>query len=82
MSQLHHQELVEKPSRPDVSPYREWISYAEATELVGLGRTTLWKLAGAGEIEVARVGRAVRINRKSLTDYMKHSAEGGIVAAK
>jgi excisionase family DNA binding protein len=47
-----------------------------------LGRTTLWKLAGAGEIEVARVGRAVRINRESLTAYMKRSAGGGAVAAE
>jgi excisionase family DNA binding protein len=82
VSQLNNQELVEKPSIQDISPHREWISYAEATELVGLGRTTLWKLAGAGEIEVARVGRAVRINRQSLTGYMKRSAEGGDVAAR
>jgi len=63
-----------------VSPSREWLSYAEAAALVGLGRTTLWKLAGAGEIEVARVGRAVRINRESLTAYMKRSAGDGAVA--
>jgi excisionase family DNA binding protein len=66
----------------DLSPNREWLSYTEAMELVGLGRTTLWKLAGAGEIEVARVGRAVRINRDSLTAYMKRSAEGGTLAAE
>lgn len=81
MFQLNNQEPAEIRSRPVVSPHREWISYAEATELVGLGRTTLWKLAGAGEIQVARVGRAVRINRQSLTAYMKRSAEGGDVAA-
>jgi excisionase family DNA binding protein len=82
MSQLNKQELVENPSRPNVSPHREWLSYAEAMELVGLGRTTLWKLVGAGEIEVARVGRAVRINRQSLTAYMKRSAEGDVVATR
>lgn len=82
MSQSKNQDSVERPSRPSVSPHREWISYAEATELVGLGRTTLWKLVGTGEIEVARVGRAVRINRQSLSAYMKRSAEGGAVAAK
>jgi excisionase family DNA binding protein len=81
VSQLNNQELAQKSSRPGVSPHREWITYEEATELVGLGRTTLWKLAGAREIEVARVGRAVRINRQSLTAYMKRSAEGGADAA-
>jgi len=65
-----------------VSPRREWLCYAEATQLVGLGRTTLWTLAGAGEIEVARVGRVVRINRESLTAYMKRSAGRGVVAAE
>jgi excisionase family DNA binding protein len=52
----------DEPLRSGVGLHREWLSYAEASELVGLGRTTLWKLAGAGEIEVARVGRAVRIS--------------------
>jgi excisionase family DNA binding protein len=50
--------------------------------IVGLGRTTLWKLVGAGELEVARVGRAVRINWESLTAYMKSSAGSGAFAAE
>ena len=82
MSHFNNQELSEKSSRPSVSPHREWITYEEATELVGLGRTTLWKLAGAGEIEAARVGRAVRINRQSLSAYMKRSAQGDVVATR
>lgn len=49
---------------------REWLTYKEAEQLVGLSRTTLWKLIGAGEIEYRRVGRAVRINRASLEAYM------------
>lgn len=40
-------------------------------ELAGLSRTTLWKLIGAGEVEAAKVGRAVRINRGSLDAYMR-----------
>jgi excisionase family DNA binding protein len=73
---------IEGFSRRGVSPSREWISYTEATELVGLGRTTLWKLAGAGEIEVARVGRARRISRESLTAYMKRSAGDSAVGSE
>jgi excisionase family DNA binding protein len=72
----------DEPLRSGVSPHREWLSYAEASELVGLGRTTLWKLAGAGEIEVARVGRARRISRESLTAYMKRSAGDSPVGAE
>jgi excisionase family DNA binding protein len=55
---------------------RGWLTYKEAEQLVGLSRTTLWKLIGAGEIEHRKVGRAVRINRESLEAYMKRDAEG------
>src|SRR5829696_9094460 len=54
---------------------REWVTYKQAEELSGLSRTTLWKLIGASEIEAARVGRAMRINRESLNAYMRRSAE-------
>jgi excisionase family DNA binding protein len=54
---------------------REWLTYKEAEQLVGLSRTTLWKMISAGEIEHRKVGRAVRINRGSLEAYMKQDAE-------
>jgi excisionase family DNA binding protein len=53
---------------------REWLTYAEAGEIVGLSRVTLWKLVSAGEVEAAKVGRAVRLSRQSLTAYMRRSA--------
>jgi excisionase family DNA binding protein len=55
----------------------EWITYEDAQRLTSLGRTTLWRICSAEDsgIEVARVGRAVRISRSSLTAYMKRSAE-------
>ena len=55
---------------------REWLTYKEAEQLVGLSRTTLWKLISAGEIEHRKVGRAVRINRVSLEAYMRGDTEG------
>lgn len=55
---------------------RNWLTYKEAEQLVGLSRTTLWKLIGAGEIECRRIGRAVRINRESLEAYMRGEPEG------
>jgi len=55
---------------------REWVTYKQAEELSGLSRTTLWKLLSAGEIKAARVGRAVRINRLSLVEYLERAAEG------
>ena len=54
---------------------REWVTYRQAEELSGLSRTTLWKLLGAGEIKAARVGRAVRINRRSLDQYLEQASQ-------
>jgi excisionase family DNA binding protein len=48
-----------------------WISYFEAQRYTGLGRTKIWELVSAGEVEAAKVGRAVRIRRESLEGYMK-----------
>jgi len=57
----------------------EWVTYRQAHEISGLSRTTLWRLISESEIEAARVGRAVRINRDSLTAFMKRSVE--VIAA-
>jgi excisionase family DNA binding protein len=54
---------------------REWVTYKQAEEISGLSRTTLWKLLSAGEIKAARVGRAVRINRRSLEGYLERASE-------
>lgn len=58
---------------------REWVTYRQAEELSGLSRTTLWRLVRAGEVEAAKVGRAVRINRESLDAYMRHCSANGAV---
>lgn len=52
-----------------------WISYPEAQRLCGLGRTKLWEIVSSGEIRAARVGRAVRISRRSLESYMERQSE-------
>ena len=49
----------------------EWMTYRQAEEFSGLSRTTLWRLVSAGDVEAAKVGRAVRINRESLDAYMR-----------
>jgi excisionase family DNA binding protein len=50
-----------------------WISYSDAQKYAGLGRTKLWELVSAGEVEAAKIGRAVRISRPSLDEYMKRN---------
>jgi excisionase family DNA binding protein len=53
---------------------REWLSYPEAQTVSGLGRTTLWSLVSSGKVKAARVGRAVRISRRSLEEFMETHA--------
>ncbi len=51
-----------------------WISYADAERLVGLSRVTLWRLLKSGEVKSASIGRARRISRQSLEDYLERQA--------
>jgi len=53
---------------------REWLTYPEAQRYAGLGRTKLWELVSSGRVTAARVGRAVRISRRSLDEFMERSA--------
>lgn len=48
-----------------------WLSYPEAQRFSGLGRTKLWELISTGEVKAAKIGRAVRISRRSLSEYME-----------
>ncbi len=52
---------------------RQWLSYKETQAFTGLGRTKLWELICSGEVEAAKVGRAVRINRHGLDEYMRRN---------
>lgn len=47
-----------------------WLDYPSAQTYATLGRTKLWELISTGEIEAAKVGRAVRISRRSVDEYM------------
>jgi excisionase family DNA binding protein len=51
-----------------------WLTYTEAQRFSGLGRTKLWELISIGSVEAAKIGRAVRISRQSLNDYMKRNS--------
>ena len=58
---------------------QEWLKADEAQRLTGLGRTKLWEISSKGEIKTAKVGRAVRYSRASLTEFMERmsQARGG-----
>jgi excisionase family DNA binding protein len=50
-----------------------WLDYKQAEAYSSLSRTTLWELINRREIKAARIGRAVRIQRDSLDEFMKRS---------
>jgi excisionase family DNA binding protein len=56
----------------------EWLRYPEAERYSGLGRSTLWKLVKDDRIRAAKVGKAVRINRRSLDEYMEGQVYAGV----
>ena len=51
-----------------------WMSYTDAQKYAGLGRTKLWELLSKSEVKGAKVGRAVRISRHSLEQYMRRNS--------
>ena len=56
----------------------EWLRFPEAERYSGLGRSTLTKLIKEGLIHAAKVGKAVRINRRSLDEYMESQAYASV----
>jgi excisionase family DNA binding protein len=59
----------------EVTP--EWLRFHEAERYSGLGRSTLTKLIGYGEIKAAKIGKSVRINRASIDRYMAQQIISG-----
>ena len=59
-----------------------WLTYEQAQRYAALGRTTLWSLLSEGEIEGAKVGRSVRISRRSLDAYMRRHSYAGSGAGR
>jgi excisionase family DNA binding protein len=51
-----------------------WLDYKQAEAYSNLSRTTLWQLINARKIRAARIGRAVRIERDSLQEFMEWSS--------
>lgn len=53
-----------------------WLDYKQAEAYSSLSRTTLWELISSHKIKAARIGRAVRIERDSLQEFMEqHTAD-------
>jgi excisionase family DNA binding protein len=69
-------EQKREPVQTEIVPI--WITYQEAQRLTSLGRTTLWRIVKSGEVTSTSIGRAVRIKRESLEEYMEREAQGAV----
>jgi len=49
---------------------REWITLQEMQDLLGIGSTKAYELVSSGEVPSVRIGRAIRINRRQLDDWL------------
>jgi excisionase family DNA binding protein len=43
----------------------------EAARLLGLGRTTVYKLIRSGDLKAIRVGRSVRVPREAIPEFIE-----------
>ena len=51
---------------------REWLTLREMQEMLGIGSTKAYELlTRPGGIPNVRIGRAIRINRRELTDWLE-----------
>lgn len=48
-----------------------WLTYEQASTYANLSRCTLWRAINEGELDAAKIGRAVRIPMDSLDDFMR-----------
>lgn len=55
----------------EISEARIVLTVEEAAELLGVGRTLMYALVAAGDVESVRIGRLRRIPRDALVVYVE-----------
>ena len=55
-------------------PTGTWLTYRQAASYSGLGRTTLTTLVTSGAVPAAKIGKAVRISKTGLDEFMRRHA--------
>ena len=53
------------------TPVRLLLTIREAADALGLGRSTVYELITAGELDVVRIGRSARIPTASLDEFVQ-----------
>ncbi|MGH3633961.1 MAG: helix-turn-helix domain-containing protein [Mycobacterium sp.] len=56
------------------------VSHDEAMHMIGIGRTKLYELIDAREIEPVKIGRRALITTKSITAYVDRLSQAAVPA--
>jgi len=63
----------------EIGTDREWLRLREVQEMLGIGHTKAYELVTTpGGIPNVRIGRAIRINRRELTDWLERQKYQGM----
>jgi excisionase family DNA binding protein len=60
---------LDRPSQPLL------LRAAEVAAILGIGRSTVFELAAAGELPVVRIGRSVRVPRHALYRWIEERTQ-------
>ena len=53
------------------TPQSRTYTVNDIAAILGIGRTTAYKLANSGKFKTIRIGNMIRISRKSFEDWLK-----------
>lgn len=56
------------------------LTISETAEVLGIGRSKMFELLGSGRLPVVRIGKAVRIPRRELEQWIHRQAEESLTA--
>ncbi len=58
------------------------LTIVEAARVLSIGRTTMYELVGAGEIEVVHIGRSARVPVAALEEYVERRRRPPITVSR
>ena len=67
----------EDHERLSVSKHTEWISTAEAAEILGIGRIRVTQLINAGQLRAEKVGNRYSVDRASVEERAANPPKAG-----
>jgi len=83
MDEQHEDTRIENKQRgtaAGVAPLLLTIPQAAAT--LAVGRTTVYELIGAGDLEAVHIGRSARVPMAALKDYVERQQRGRVTVRR